>query len=340
MTVGFFCELHHTFGKDAEAVIFSTANCDDFITKTIRAVTKENFHAVGHLTDDELISFIDKQSIDYLIDLDGMIAGNRLHVILNQKAPVVKWVGGLIGSTYLQGIDYLITDWAQTPVELQADFTEELLIFDDSYVTYTPPPYKLEINAPPCLNTNQITFGCFNNGVKLTSKTIEVWAKILLNTENSTLILKDRAFDQKLAKNRILDLFTRVEIDPNRIHMLGGSSHREHLLAHHQVDICLDPLPYSGGLSTLEAAYMGVPVISRPGRLLAHRHSASHLKSLDCPELIAASEMEYVTLACDLAKEHGRIDQYRQTLRKNLYGGPLLNHEKFTHEFIKKLANR
>ena len=339
MTAGFFCELHHTFGNDAEAVIFSTAHYDDFIAKTIRAVTKDNFHAVGHLTDDELISFMNKQGIDYLIDLDGMISGHRLHAVLNQKAPVVKWVGGLIGSTYLEGIDYLVTDRAQTPEEFQSDFTEKLLILDDSYVTYTPPPYKLEVTAAPCLNKQQITFGCFNNGVKLSSKTIEVWAKILLNDKSSTLLLKDRAFDQKLARDRIIQLFKLSGVDSSRIHFLGSSSHKDHLLAHHQVDICLDPLPYSGGLSTLEAAYMGVPVVSRPGRLLAHRHSASHLKSLDCQELIATTDAAYIKLANDLAQNYSRINEYRQNLRKNLYKGPLLDHEKFTKEFIKKLAN-
>lgn len=338
MTTGLFCELRHNLSDDAEFFIFNNDPQDDFISKTINAVSEGYHYDTSALTTEALVNLINQKNLDYLIDLDGMAMGNRLDAVNEQDSVVIKWIGGLIGSTFLPRVEHLISDRFQTPPSHQQDFTEQLIIFDESYTTYTPPPYKLNINEAPCLTSNIISFGCFNNGVKISDDVINAWASILKRVPKSLLILKDKSFDQNIAKIRISEKFSANGISSDRLKFIGASLHNDHLSMHRLVDICLDPFPYSGGLSTLEAVYMGIPVITRPGRLLAHRHSASHLSNVGHPELVASTTESYIELAIELARDKKQIANYRSLLRNALYNSPLLNHSSFAMEFIKKLA--
>lgn len=337
MTAGFFCEAKK-LANEVSTIIFDSSPKSDFVAKTIRTAATEYLDISKIPTDQDLVEQINNQNLDVLVDLDGLSVGNRIEAVLNQNAPVVKWVGGLIGSSYLEGVTYLVTDIHQTPSEFDTDYSETLIRMTNTYVTYTPPPYNFEVLEPPSTATGYATFGCFNNAAKISPRCIKVWSEILLRTPNSKLTLKDRSFSEVRAQQNVLAMFLQNGVDGARITFKGGSSHQEHIQMIQYVDICLDPMPYSGGLSTLEAAYVGVPVISLPGRILAHRHSASHLQSLGTPELIAKDESHYVDLAVNLASDPARVLAYRSHLRNALYGGPLMDHAGFTQEFIKKMA--
>ena len=337
MTAGFFCEAKKLHDK-IHTVIFDTTPRKDFVAKTIKEAAGDYLDVSSKNDDEELAEYINHQNIDILVDLDGCSLNNRIESVIYQRAPVVKWVGGLIGSTYLRGIDYLITDRHQTPDHLDADYSEALIKMTDTYVTYTPPPFHLAVLEPPHTVNGFITFGCFNNASKLSARCLRLWSEILNKVPGSKLLLKDGAFSEFYAREYILNEFSKLGIESSRITIKGHSSHDKHIATIRHTDICLDPMPYSGGLSTIEAAYVGVPVVTLPGRLLAHRHAASHLHSLNATELIAQNESDYVDIAVELATNKTRILDYRTHLRNSLYGGPLLNHQGFTEEFIKKMA--
>ena len=97
-------------------------------------------------------------------------------------------------------------------------------------------------------------------------------------------------------------------------------------------------MPYTGGLTTIEALYMGVPVIGLAGRLLCHRHSTTHLSSTGHAELIAKTHADYVKKAVALATDQQRIVNYRRTLKDDVLESPLLGHKEFTEIFLKKMA--
>jgi predicted O-linked N-acetylglucosamine transferase (SPINDLY family) len=135
-----------------------------------------------------------------------------------------------------------------------------------------------------------------------------------------------------------LDKFQALGVDRNRIGFWLPTEHKEHLEHVKMVDIALDTIPYTGGLTTVESLYMGVPVIGLSGRLLCHRHSTSHLTITGHEELIAASVEQYIKLAVELAEDSERIKKYRRDLRQDLIKSPLLEHKKFTSDLIKKMV--
>ena len=337
MSAGFFIEASKL--KDvADIHILAGSSFTDFVAQTIRE-SGNTYHDLTDKKGEEIEQIILDLNLDILVDMDGMTAMSKIQNLIKKPAPLlIKWVGGLVGSMWLPEYDYLITDKHQTPPNLEKDFSEELILMDNSYVTYTPPPYDIDLLEPAQIHNQYVTFGCFNNASKFTLTCCEIWSQILKQVENSKLILKDRAFGDNGTRNVIRNTFKTFGIAANRITFRGGSPHETHLKYLSAVDICLDPIPYSGGLSTLEAIYMGIPVISLEGRLLCHRHSTSHLSVIGRSEFIAKTAAEYVDKATNLASAPERILQYRRTLRNDLLESPLLNHKSFAKDLIKKMA--
>ena len=64
----------------------------------------------------------------------------------------------------------------------------------------------------------------------------------------------------------------------------------------------LDTLPYTGGDTTAAALDMGVPVVTRVGERAAERMTWSLLAHLGVTDTAAATDADYVAIACRLAE--------------------------------------
>ena len=126
-------------------------------------------------------------------------------------------------------------------------------------------------------------------------------------------------------------------IDPGRLEFLGYSPHAELLAEYNRIDLALDPFPYSGGLTTCEALWMGVPVVTCPGETFASRHSLSHLSNVGLTETIARDLDEYVELAVSLAGDLPRLAVLRAGLRERMAASPLCDGKRFAANFASLL---
>lgn len=321
-----------------EFQIFDLDKRSDFIAKTIQEVSGPRYHNLTGMADFEILSRLDAENLDILLDLEGHQPHNVMPLYRGLDGPLlVKWIGGLVNSTFLSFFDAIVTDQHQSPIGTEQNYSEVVVRLKNCYVTYTPPPYRVEPEPPPYIQNNYVTFGSFNNAIKLNEPTVAVWAQILHQVDDSKIILKDKGFDAKLNQSLILEWFDKNGISKNRIQLIGGSDHQRHLETHNFVDICLDPIPYSGGLCTLEALSMNTPVISLAGRVIAHRHSVTHLTNAGVPELIAYSQDEYIEKAVSLANDRKKIQDYSETLRRKLISSSLLKHREFLEDFENKM---
>src|SRR6202000_753858 len=112
------------------------------------------------------------------------------------------------------------------------------------------------------------------------------WVKVLRRVPNSRLLLKYRGMTDTAFAGQVTSSFTAGGIEASRLEFLGYSQPAEHLAQYHRVDIALDTFPYSGGLTTCEALWMGVPVITCPGETFAGRHALSHLSNVGLTETV------------------------------------------------------
>ncbi|AMX03164.1 O-linked N-acetylglucosamine transferase, SPINDLY family protein [Microbulbifer thermotolerans] len=315
--------------EDFEIFAYTMNDMVDPLTKRMQQ-RADHWMSVTHLTEPQLADKLRSDRIDILLDLCGHTEGNRLRAVALEPAPLqVKWVGGLINTTGLQAMDYLISDAVETPPGVDHLYTEKLIRLPDDYICYMPRGDAPEPSALPALDNGYVTFGCFNNPSKLNEVILGKWASILHRVPDSRLFLKGMQFDSDEFAERTCQTMERLGIERHRLILEGHSKHRELLQAYNRVDIALDPWPYSGGLTTCEALLMGVPVITLPGPSFAGRHSATHLTNAGLPELVVDSWERYEALAVELASDPASLTTIRRSLRRQIKRSPVCDYKRF-----------
>ena len=96
-----------------------------------------------------------------------------------------------------------------------------------------------------------------------------------------------------------------------------------------EIDVALDPFPFGGGLTSCEALWMGVPVLTLPGDRPASRQTAAFLASVDLRECLASSPSDYVARATATASDPQRLAEIRHTLRARMAASPLCDGPRF-----------
>ena len=290
------------------------AACDDFIY-------------AAHWDDAALAKKIQELQIDVLIDLNGQTDGWRPGVLRQRPAPVqVAWLGfaGTTGATYM---DYIIADAVTAPEHDAPHFTEEVVRLPHSFWPAARPVRLRETmtRAQAGLPATGFVFCCFNNHGKITSRTFDVWMRILSRTPDGVLWLRDgpRPLVERLRRE-----VKRRGVDPARLLFAAGMDSREqHLQRQGLADIFLDTAPYGAHATAADALVAGVPVLTVRGGSFVSRVAASMLSAAGLPELVAPSLDAYEALAIALARDGGRLAGMRRTLREA--ASPFFDPDKF-----------
>lgn len=321
--------LEHLPRHQVQLFAYSSSQVSDHLTRRIRART-QGWQSIKHMDEQRLARQIREDRIDILIDLSGHNAGNRMGTMALQPAPLlVKWVGGLINTTGLDAIDYLLSDAIESPAGEDAFYTEKLIRLPDDYICYDPPPYTPDVKPLPALTNGFVTFGCFNNPTKINDCLLGHWADLLHAVADSRLLLKGSAFANPELRQHVEDVLQARGIAPERVQVEGPVGHKSLLESYNRIDIALDPWPYSGGLTTCEALLMGVPVVTLPGPTFAGRHSATHLVNAGLPELVVSSWEEYLQRAAGLTANLNVLATIRSHLRQILMKSPVCDSQRF-----------
>jgi len=328
--VGFFLirALENLDRGQCETVCYCDRIIKDDLTLRFQAAATI-WRDVSGLSDKGLTEAILTDRIDILFDLAGHTARNRLLVFARKPAPIqITWIG-YEGTTGLEAIDYILADGYTIPAGQEVWYREQVLRMPHGYVCYDPPRTSSEAGPLPAAKNGYIRFSSFNNLAKITPHVVEVWAKVLDRVPDSRLVLKYRGLGDESVCRRYLGLFTAFGVDPSRVELTPPSDYAEYLSAYGEVDIALDPFPFGGGITTCDALWMGVPVITCPGETFASHHSLSHLSSVGLTETIASTLEQYVELAVSLAGDLPRLASLRAGLRERMAVSPLCDGKRF-----------
>lgn len=296
-----------------EVVCYSEGLREDEATARLRRAAQVWRSSVG-VSDEALAEQIRRDRIDILVDLSAHMAGSRLLVFARKPAPVQVTAWGYANGTGLQTMDYFFADSVAVPSEERIHYAEEVTDLP-CIICYEPPEYLPAVSPLPALSGKPFTFGCINRPEKITGSVIALWCRILAALPEARLVIKGWGlYDQGLRGN-LLQRFKNADIDAERVRLLGHSPHAEHLKIYHEVDLVLDSYPHGGGISTLEALWMGVPVVTLKGSTVTSRVSASILTALKLQDWIAGSDEEYGRIALEAARDLPRLGGVRQGLR-------------------------
>jgi predicted O-linked N-acetylglucosamine transferase (SPINDLY family) len=326
-----------------EVCCYSGVERPDKLTETFRQHA-DLWRDTARLSDEALAQLIRQDRVDILVDLSQHTAGHRLAVFARQPAPVQVSFAGYPESTGLEAIAHRISDrwlesemadrrseigWKHEP-DLRSPNsdlrTTERVFLIDSFWCFDPCGTEAAVNESPAGETGRVTFGSLHSFGKINEPVLRLWAQVLHAVPGSRLILQS-GFGSHRQRTR--DILGNEGIPADRVDFVPRRPRHEYLELHHRLDIVLDPFPYGGHTTSLEALWMGVPVVSLAGRRPVSRAGLSILNNLGLPELVATSKDDYIKIAGALAGDLPRLAALRRTLRSRMETSVLMDAPRF-----------
>jgi protein O-GlcNAc transferase len=315
---------HHR--RDRVSVhVFAHVPEPDAMTERMRAASDE-WTYIHKLSDDDAAQRVRASAIDVLVHPMGHWASNRLMVLARKPAPIQ--VSYLCNSptTGLRAIDYSIVDrWLDHDGTLSTLMTEVPYSLPNGFQvnTYDAEP---QTHPPPVLRAGRITFGSFNNPAKLADAALQLWSRVLAAIPTAQLLIKGRGLDRPAVAAQLQQRLSASGIALERVQLRGriGDFNR-YMESHGDIDIMLDTIPFTGGRTTLDALWMGVPVMTLVGAAVYGRFSYSHLARSGAAELCAFSADEFVRIAAELAASPERLQAYRSNLRRQIKSSSMMD---------------
>jgi predicted O-linked N-acetylglucosamine transferase (SPINDLY family) len=323
---------HHDAGQIELTCYSSHAKADDY-TRAIRE-TAAAWRDVQHLDDDAVAELIHRDGIDLLIDLSGHTPRNRLLAVGRRPAPLqVAW-GDYVHSRGLAAIDWLIADRHHIRSEDEPLYRERIARLPHDYVCYSPPDYAPPVAPAPALATGHVTFGSFNETTKIQPATVTLWSRVLHAVPTARLLVNNHLLREGGRAEHLRRMFAAEGIAPERLAFRPGGAHADFLDDYRLIDIMLDTIPYSGGLTTCEALWQGVPVVTLTGDRFCGRHSTAHLTTAGYADWIADTSDRFVEIAVGLARDLPVLAAHRAALRTRMAASPLTDVAAFADDLF------
>lgn len=283
--------------------------------------------------DSQLSRRIEEDGIDILLDLSGHTSMQRMSLFGHRAAPVQATFLGYPGSTGVPNFDWLIADKVVAPEGSEGLFSEQLMRLPNSVFCFAPetdypyPDFGLAHAQRP------LTFGSFNNVPKLTPHTVKLWAAVLHEVPDSRLLLKAPSFKDEGAIEAFAQRFQVEGIARERLEFRGPVGLTDMMAEYTDVDIALDTVPYNGGTTSLQALWMGVPVVVKTGGNFVSRMGASFMSAAGLNDWVAETDADYVRIAASMARDRQALLALKRGLRERLQAAPAWDIDQYTRDF-------
>jgi predicted O-linked N-acetylglucosamine transferase (SPINDLY family) len=315
-----------------ELIAYSCHHETDEVTERIKPYFAK-WKPIFDLDDEAAANLIHNDGVHILIDLSGHTAHNRLPVFAWKPAPIqITWLG-YFATTGVSEIDYILVDKIGVPEDNQWHFTEKVRYLPNTRLCFSALKFEIDVAPLPALNNGFITFGCFQNLSKVTDDVLELWSKILTQLPTARLRFQSKQLHEKIIVEQLYSRLARYGVEANRVETHAADSYKNYLVAHSQVDFILDTFPYTGGTTTCEALWMGVPTLTLAGETLLARQGASLLSAVGLGNWIATDADNYVVKTVNFTNNIRALSELCASLREQVLNSPLFDAEQFVRNF-------
>ena len=310
------------------------------------SLSPENIEDSTHetvITNSDTYKFYNLQEPDSKIAQD--ISDDQLDVLLETGVGFIKPKLTLFKAAPLQiswldcphstalDTDYIIVDPYINPgdefiIDKPMQLANSWVVIDEA--RFKNSTYRDDDSIPQDKN-GCITFGSLNSPFKLTAETFRVWAGIMKRVPGSRFLYVRPETASRTLQHNFCKYMEQYDIDPNRISFIA--TRLEHLNQYHKIDIALDVFPHTGGTTTCECLWMGVPTVTLVGTCFFERLSYSNLCNAGLSDLCAFTIKQYQDIAVNLANDPQRRRHLKKNLRKQIMQHPLGKPEQFVRDF-------
>jgi predicted O-linked N-acetylglucosamine transferase (SPINDLY family) len=288
---------------------------------------------IASLSDQAVAEQIRADRIDVLVDLIMHMRGSRLLVFARKPAPVqVTWLA-YPGTTGLSTMDYRLSDPNLDPPGFDNRYAERSIRLRETFWCYEPHGMSEDIHQVlpdpgelPAYKNRFLTFGCLNGFYKVNAATIQRWGRLMHRVEHSRLHLH-AAVGQR--RNDVLAQLEHLGVTADRVEFIPYQPQLDYLAEYRRIDLCLDPLPFNGGTTSLDAFWMGVPILTQVGRTVVGRMGLTQLTNLQLSDFAADDEEQFIALGQRWAEDLSGLGEIRRTLRERMASSPLMEASKF-----------
>jgi predicted O-linked N-acetylglucosamine transferase (SPINDLY family) len=316
-----------------EVYCYADATATDPFAGRLRSHASQ-WRDVISFSDERLAKQINEDKIDILVDLAMHGGRNRLLTFARNPAPVQVTYLAYAGTTGLQTMDYRLSDpyldppSSQEKVADRQNYSEETVRLPHSFWCYQP-SLELPLPAPPPSSQNgYITFGCLNSSAKINTAVLKTWRGILDSVPGSRFIIHSHPGEHR---RRVADALANSAQQLDRVDFVPLLSPKQYFEVYNQIDIALDPFPFTGGTTTCDALWMGVPVVTLSGQTAVSRGGRSILSNVGLREFIAEDPVQYVAIATDLTADSRRLMTLRHQMRNRMKSSPLMDQAGFAN---------
>ncbi len=321
----FFMPLVRDFDAASFEVTCYARGKRDRVTSLFRQ-KRVQWKDVSRLSAKDAARLIERDGIDILVDLAGHTQGSGLPVLARRPAPVQMTAIGYMATTGLRAVDYFLSDVYCSPWDMGArGFSEKVLRMPHSHLCYAPVLRDMPKSGgeAPFVKNGYITFGSFNHFSKVSDDMLALWRGVLERMKGARLVVKSKICSIAAGRKIVKDRLQRFGIPLAQVELRPYSP--DYLEQYTDIDIALDTFPYTGGVTTCEALYMGVPVITKAGGTHGSRFSTSILENAGLSQLVARGDMEYVRKAVELADSPNILHRLHRDLRARMEASPLMD---------------
>lgn len=307
---------------DVSLYAYSNSSIEDDVTRVVQPLF-HHWRQCATMDDDTLEAQIRHDGIDVLIDLSGHTKANRMAVMARKPAPIqASWIG-YAGTTGMEAIDYYLADRQFLPLaEFESQFVEKLVHLPANG-SFQPLAAGHVVNPLPSLATKTFTFGSFNRPSKINRRVVATWAGLLRGCPESRLLIASITDHHQIVS--LTQWFKDEGVEEDRLTFEYRCGFDPYLTLHHQVDICLDTFPYSGGTTTLYAMWMGVPTLTVVGATPTGRQTAWSLVHVGLNEFVSHTSEEFIHKGLEWTRHKIELAEIRATLRTRLLASNICN---------------
>ncbi len=310
-----------------EVTCYSRSKISDEFTELYRKAA-EHFADVSDLTAEELAKRIHDDAIDIAVDLAGHTGYTGLQALAYRPARIQISGLGYMSTTGLPAVDYFITDAVLDPPEDNREqFFAEKLLYMPAQFSYAQRLDLPASNGAPCVKNGFVTFGTICRYSKINDDMLAIWTEILNRVPDAKLLMRAQEFISTRTVDELYNALKALGCDMERVTIRPAVY--DYFGAIGAVDVILDAYPYVGGATTLDALYMGVPVVNLYGERHSTRFGKSILHSVGLDELAVDNVDAYINTAVALANDTETLDVLHKNLRGMFLNSDALNPVKY-----------